>query len=711
MPRPALNPLRYFILLALTGSQLLTSAQADGNAVDEDAASEGDRIVITETNTALKISTPLVETPRSLSEVSLQQIEDRGVKKIDEALRYTSGVLATPYGPDNKNEWLMIRGFEWSSYLNGLQTLKDNGYYYWKQDAYGMEDIAVLKGPASMLYGQNPPGGLVNSITKKPKTVSSNEVTVSYGSNDYRNVGIDTTGPLNGDNSVLYRLVGFASAANGPVDGANNDHYYFAPSLTFNLSYDTELTILTSFTKDNSNPTSGFKLPYGTLQGTPYGKVGYKTSLGEPDYAKNDTEQMSLGYELKHTFNENWNFIQNFSYNYFKIDFRNAYVLYMLDDRHAQRGLEYRKGSAQSWAVDNRLIGNWQLDRSENTLLIGLDYFNANTRGKDINYDVPGGAGNNFGSPIDIFNPSYGHYLPVQDSDLFNHYTNRDQYGAYIQNQFKYDGYWLFLLGGRLDHASSTDRNDNIYSSDPNISMSDNKFSKSAGVMYLADNDLYPYISYSESFQPIVGRDRTGKAYVPSTGKQFEAGIKYSPEDFNGYINAAVYNLEQKNTLTTDPNNFQVQTQAGKTRARGFELEIANQLTNDLKVIANYTYSDVTIRNSLTPQEIGKRLPKIPKNSASLWADYQFNGVIDGLTIGAGVRYVGSSYGDKVNTPDLKVPDYTLVDAMVRYDINKQLQLQVNANNIANKKYVSACDYWCYYGDGRTVTAKINYRW
>lgn len=710
MPRPKIIPLRYFILLALTASQLSASAFADDNVANEAEPGE-DNIVITETNTALKISTPLVETPRSLSEVSQQEMKDRDVKKIDEALRYTSGVLATPYGPDNKNEWLMIRGFEWSSYLNGLQTLKDNGYYYWKQDAYGIEEIAVLKGPASMLYGQNPPGGLVNAISKKPKLTPGHEITTSYGSNDYRDIGIDSTGPLTDDNSVLYRLVGFASASNGPVDGANNDHYYLAPSLTFNLSYDTQLTLLSSFTKDNSNPTSGFKLPYGTLQDTPYGKVGYKTSLGKPDYAKNDTEQMTLGYELKHTFNDTWSFHQNFSYNYFKIDFYNAYVNYMIDDRYAQRGLAYRKGSAQSWAVDNRMVGNWITDRTENTLLLGLDYFNANTRGKDINYDVPGGAGNNFGSPIDIFNPSYGNYQPVQDSDLFNHYTNRDQYGAYIQNQFKYDGRWLFLLGGRFDHASSTDRNDNIYSANNTIDMSDNKFTKTAGMMYLADNGLYPYISYSESFQPIVGRDAQGKAYVPSTGKQTEIGFKYSPEGFNGYINAAVYDLSQKNTLTTDPNNFQIQTQAGKSRARGFEFEVANQVTDDLKIIANYTYSKVTIRNSLNPQEIGKRLAKIPKNSASIWADYQFNGIIDGLTIGTGVRYVGSTYGDQTNSPDLKVPDYTLVDAMIRYDINKQLQLQVNANNIADKKYVSACDYWCYYGDGRTVSARINYRW
>ena len=682
------NPICTCILLALASSSV---AYADES--DDSTNSKNDVILITETNTALKISTPLTETPRALSEISQDALTERSVKKIDEALRYTTGVVATPYGPDNKSEWLKIRGFEWSSYLNGLKTLKENGFYNWIQEPYGIEQIAILKGPSSMLYGQNPPGGLVNSITKKPKIEKGGEIQLSYGTNDYRDFGFDSTGALTDDNSVLYRVVGFASGSNGPTHGAHKEHYYFAPSLTFNLSPETQLTILASFAKDNTNPTSGFKTPYGSLHGTPFGKISYKTSLGEPDYTRNNTEQMSLGYEFKHVVNDTWTFQQSANYSYLDLFLRNVYVMSMIDDRQASRGVTYRKGSAQSWAVDNRMVGNWFFDRHENTLLIGLDYFNANSHGEDANYYAF--------SPIDIFDPQYGQYQPIPEDSIFGHKTKRHQYGVYVQNQFKYDGSWLFLLGGRYDRATTSDIQPNS-----RIDMRDNKFSKTGGIMYLAENGLYPYISYAESFSPEVGRDGYGKAYVPTEGKQTEIGLKYSPEGFNGYINAAIYELSQKNTLTTDPITF-ISRQTGKSRSRGVELEIANQITDNVKILANYTYNDAVYRKSLNTQEEGKHLPIIPKHNTSLWVDYK----LDKFTVGAGVRYVGRTYGDSINSAEMKVPSYTLVDTMVRYNINKQWQVQVNANNLTNKKYVSACDYWCYFGDGRTVTANVKYQW
>lgn len=697
------KPLRYALLLALASSQAVYAAEEPMEESQQESDST-DRMLVTTSNTALKTSTPLVETPRSVSEIHKEQLEDRGVRRLDEALRYSSGVFASPYGPDNKTDWLVIRGFGWSSYLNGLQTLKENGFYGWQQEMFGVDRIEMLKGPASMLYGQNPPGGLVNVIGKRPQSESANSLELSYGTDDYRHLGFDSTGQVTDDDRILYRMVAFAKAANGPTDGANSERLYLAPSLTFNFSYDTQLTLLASYMKDNTNPTSGFKLPYGTLQNTPFGKVGYRTSLGEPSYGKNNSEQLSLGYELKHNFNDVWSFQQNMSYNYLDLYLRNIYALSMIDDQYANRGLTYRNGSAQSWAVDNRMVGNWLFNNAENTLLLGADYFTANSRGRDANLY-------SFGSPLNIFNPQYGNYTPLSDNDLFSHRTTREQTGFYVQNQFKYDGHWLFLLGGRFDRATSNDEQENNDRTSSSIDMADNKFTKTAGMMYIADNGMHPYISYSESFQPEVGRDAYGNAYVPITGQQTEIGLKYSPEGFDGYVNAAIYELYQENTFTTDPNRPAVRVQSGKSRARGFELEAANQVTRDLQLLASYTYSQVETYESLDPAEVGKRLPATPKNSASLWANYKFNGVIDKLTVGTGVRYIGSSYGDKTNSPELKVPDYTLVDAMVRYDLTKDLQLQVNVNNLTDKKYVSACDYWCYFGDGRTVVAKVNYRW
>lgn len=689
------KPLTYAILLSMTASFSTMAEEA------QTSENSDDRIVVIGGNTALKIDTPAAETPRSLSEVTLENIRDRGVKKLDEAMRYSSGVQATPYGPDNINDWLIIRGFGWSRYQNGLPTLNESGFYGWQQEAYGIERIEMLKGPASMLYGQNPPGGLINVISKRPTRLKQGEVELSYGSDDYRHFAVDTSGPVTDEGNVLYRLVGFARKANGPTDGAQSERYYIAPSMTVDFSDDTSLTLLSSYMKDNTNQTSGFKLPYGTLHDTPFGKVDYKMSYGEPSYAANNSEQFMVGYEFKHTFNDTWTFHQNMSYSYMNLLLRGAYGLSMIDDRHVNRGLTYRDGSAQGWALDNRMVGNWSFDRFEHTLLLGVDYFTANSRGKDANLY-------SFGDPLDIFDPVYGNYQPVSDSDLFNHNTKRRQNGIYIQDQIRFDDKWLLLLGGRYDRATS---DDNQPDTNDHLSMRDHKYTKNAGLMYLSDIGLNPYISYSESFQPLSGRNNDNKPYEPQTGQQTELGVKYVPDWFNGYINAAVYELYQKNTLTTDPDSPSVRTQTGEARSRGFELEAVGNATDNLKFIASYTLNEVITTRSLNSAEVDKRLPATPRNMASLWADYKLPGALHDFTIGSGVRYIGSTYGDSVNTAEMKVPAFTLWDAMIRYDINKEWQVQVNANNLADKKYVSACDYWCYYGDGRTVTARLNYRW
>lgn len=694
MSHTIISPLRYLIMIALT-TPSFTFAKSLSEKSDQNQ--QEDVVKVIGTNSLLKISTSLAETPRSLSELTEADLQDRDIKKIDEALRYTAGILATPYGTDNKSEWLKIRGFEWSSYQNGLKTLKENGFYNWIQEPFGIERIEILKGPSSMLYGQNPPGGLVNTVIKKPQAKQQGQVAVSYGSDSYRSFGFDTTGTLTDDKRVLYRLVGFTDANAGPSQGAHKEHYYLAPSVTFMPSFDTELTVQASFAKDNTNPTSGFKTPYGTLHDTPFGKIDRKASLSEPDYTKNNTQQFSLGYEFKHNLNDIWAFQQSVNYSYLDLFLRNVYVMGMIDDRQASRGVTYRNGSAQSWSVDNRLTGYWDLDRSDNTLLLGMDYFNANSRGEDANY---------YGfSPIDIFHPQHGQYEPIPQSAIFSHQTHREQYGMYVQNQFKYDMHWLFLLGMRFDYAITRDQQ-----TQDQIKLTDAKLSKTAGVMYLADNGFSPYVSYSESFSPEVGRDGYGTPYKPTEGKQIELGIKYSPDDFNGYINAAVYQLHQKNTLTSDPVTF-ISTQTGESRARGFEFEYAHQLTPELKLLANYTYSDVEFVKSRNSEEVGKHLPLIPKNSLSLWVDYNLEHKIEGLTVGGGMRYIGSTYGDKTNSAEMKVPSYTVFDVMARYQLNSQWQLQFNVNNIMNKKYVSACDYWCYYGEGRTLTAKLQYLW
>ncbi|POD93768.1 TonB-dependent siderophore receptor [Pectobacterium odoriferum] len=697
----------------LSNSGLSAQYSADGSVtlvqrtvsepvpVSAPVVAKNDRIVVTAPpNTAMKLAVPISETPRAVSVVTEKQIEERGAQKIDQALRYSSGILATPYGPDNKAEWVTIRGFsDQSRFQNGLATLNEDGFYGQQIEPFGVERIEVLKGPASVLYGQNPPGGLVNVITKRPTRLPQGKVELEYGSNDYRHLAVDSAGPLNDDGSVLYRVVALARDTSGEMDFSKSKRLYLAPSVTF-LGEDTELTVLASYMETKSDTTNGFKLPYGTLHGTPFGKVGYKTSLGEPGMNRHDTRQFSLGYEFTHHLNDTWTFHQNVNYTYLNLDLRNAYAIAMVDERHASRGLTYRDGFAQNWATDNRLVGEWQWEDIENTLLLGFDYRRANTQSRDGNLYA-------FGSPIDIFNPVYGNYT-LSDSDLFAHRSGRHQTGYYVQNQIKYDERLIFLLGGRYDVVKSRDRN---FSSGADTRTDDTKFTKTAGVMYLFDSGISPYVSYSESFLPVSGRDGYERPYVPEEGQQMEVGVKYTPEGFNGYASAALFNLEQKNVKTTDPKNPSLTIQAGEARSRGLELELSGEVYTGLTLTANYTYNEVETTKSGTVGEVGKRLPGLPEHIVSGWASYAFNGKLEGLSIGSGVRYVGSSYGDIANSADMKVPAYTLWDAMIAYDFSKDWRLQVNATNLTNREYVSACNYWCYYGEGRNVSANVSYRW
>lgn len=706
----------------LTNSGLQAQIGADGTvtlakqALETPAAApvshsaKSEQMVVTAPpNTALKLDTPLSETPRAVAVVNAQQIEERGARKVDQALRYSAGVLATPYGPDNKTEWLVIRGFsDLSRFQNGLATLNEDGFYTQQLEPFGVERIEVLKGPASVLYGQNPPGGLVNVITKRPTRLPQGQVSVEYGSNDYRQVAVDSSGPLNDDGTVLYRVVGTARDTSGEVDFADSKRFYLAPSLTFLLGDDTELTLLSSYMDTRSGMTNGFKTPYGTLHDTPYGKVGYKTSLGEPGLNRFDSRQLNLGYEFTHHLNDIWTFHQNTNYTYLNMDMRGVYAMGMVDDRTVNRGLTYRDGFAQNWSVDNRMVGEWRWGDIDNTLLLGVDYRRANTQSRDADLSPYNASLYQFNSvPLDIFSPVYGRYT-LSDNQLSNHRSGRHQSGYYVQNQIKYDDRLILLLGGRYDDAKSYTRN-TIMGIDSRTS--DTKFTKTAGAMYLFDNGISPYVSYAESFQPLADYDAYGNQYKPTMGKQTEVGVKYTPQGFNGYASAALYNLSQENILTTDVNNPSRQVQSGEARSRGIELELSGEVYKGVTLTSNYTYNNVETTQSGVAGENGKRLPGLPEHMFSTWVSYAFSGSLEGLTVGSGVRYIGSSYGDRLESASLKVPAYTLWDAMIAYDVTKNWRVQVNATNLANHHYVSACNFWCYYGEGRDITANVTYRW
>ena len=643
------------------------------------------------TSTALKIEAPVTETPRPVSVITEQDLEIHDFQSLDDAMRYRSGALSGLYGDDNDTDWIKVRGFDASTYQDGMRIYQ-TGYYHWVTEPWGLEKVELLKGPASILYGEVAPGGVINTISKRPTRQPRGKLQVQTGNRNLHWFGGDVSGPLTADGDVRYRLVGLFKQRDGELDQTHNDRYYIAPSLAIDLTDDTELTLLASFQKDNGVPTNPFKFAYGTLDSTPYGRVDPTTNFGEPSYDRNHRKQLFLGYELNHQFNQTWSFEQNLRYTRMELDLRSVYGLSHTGPQ-VTRGLVYRDGRLNSWQVDNQLVGHWFADNWENTLQIGLDYQKQELDGQRLD-DF------NFGQPLDMFDPEYGHFTPVAASQLQDHSLNSHQTGIYIQNQLRWNEHWVFLAGMRYDNVKIDDTLAGTYQK-----ADVDELSLSGGVMYLADNGLAPYASYSESFQPIMGVDGNGNLYDPSIGKQIEAGIKYAPIWLDGYVTASAFRIKQDNTMVFSP-SAGTQVQAGEQKTRGFELEGVGYLTPDLQLVATYTYTHAEIDESTVNRDV--RAALIPRHMASLWLNYSLSGAFDGLTLGAGLRYAGKS----TNTGgSIEVPSYTVADVMASYAFDDNWTLQVNVHNLANKKYVASCGYWCYYGASRSATASVSYSW
>ncbi|MFM5053316.1 TonB-dependent siderophore receptor [Aeromonas veronii] len=685
-----------FGVLSLSGLLVSLPLMAEQTTAELPKASE----TMVVTGTAMKVEVPMAETPRAVSVVNREELDQHAVLQLDEAIRYRSGVLTGLYGSDNNTDWFKVRGFDAASYLDG-SILFGSGYYLWTPEPFGLESLEVLKGPASMLYGVAPPGGVINAISKRPTTTPQGLVDLQLGSRDHRQVGVDVSDALS-DNS-RYRMVALYKERDGVLTGTYNDRVYLAPSIAFDLSDRTSLTLLASFLHDEGVPTNGFFPVYGTLN-TSGGQIDPSTNLSQPDYDRNRNTQLSTGYELAHQLNQSWEFKQKVRFNYNDLLLRQTYIFPTYEGTTASRGLVYRDGNTKSATMDNQMVGYWNTDSTEQTLLLGVDLQ------RHVNEGV---EADNYGmGSINTMNPDYSGFPGFDESTATYQKTTMAQEGVYAQHQIRWDDRWLLTGGGRFDYvethniSKTYDRDEKQY---------DHALSLSGSLMYLADNGISPYLAYSESFLMLPGIDpNTKTSYKSREGKLYEAGVKYAPAFLDGYINLALFDLEQSNALVSSGSGQQ--TQAGEMTSQGIELEGSVQVTDALRLTAAYTYTDAKTNDTGSGD---RRASLIPRHQASFWGNYKVQqGVASGLELGTGVRYIGSSVGiGAVNadyTPiygSAEVPAHTVWDAMIGYDFAKNWRAQLNVNNLLGETYVASCDYYCYYGEPRSVVGSINYRW
>ncbi|SFM32810.1 TonB-dependent siderophore receptor [Pelosinus propionicus] len=625
---------------------------------------------------ATKTDTPLEETARSISIITREQMNARGVTDMFDILSYTPGFSDMGYNNrGNRYGYYTLRGFGGTSFTDGLRSAS-GGFAVSNYDPYSFERVEVLRGPAGILYGTTNPGGVVNQVSKRPTAEPLREIRLQTGIDHELSGALDISGPVNDNDKLLFRLTALASEEDLPVDYSSAERQMIAPALTWRPNENTSLTLLAHYQKDDIKGDS-----YSSISQYQPGSLlyGYKSGtmfLGEPDYDRFLREDKQIGYILEHRFNDTWSVTQSARHSNIFTGMK-ALSVTSITDGIASRSNDYYKSDLSANLIDTHFTAKWSGGAVDHTTLLGFDYYN-------YNYDYYWFTGS--APSLNLHTLNYGQTVTTPTTISYLTDTDVKQTGWYLQDQLKFGKRWTATAGGRYDRYNSYTTN---RLSGARTIIDQNAFTGRLGLVYDAGNGLFPYVSYDESFEGLAGSDRYGNSFDPTTGRQYELGIQYVPENSNARFTAAIFDLRQQNILTTDPLNeslggsFSVQT--GEIAAKGLELEATVAAFKNLNVTAAYTYMpDHKITKDNNPAKIGRRTSNVPRHSASLWIDTSAPGKEQkGWGLGGGLRYIGSRY-NSANTR--KASDVIVADAMIRYD-QGEWRYALNAHNLFDKHY------------------------
>lgn len=667
-------------------------------------------------STGTKTDTPISEVPQAISVVTRDQMDVQAGQSVPEALRYSVGMLPEVRGiSTGAYEVLTGRGFQMEEYLDGMRLPNAGaGFLVPSFDPFDLQSLEILHGPASVLFGQAYPAGLVNMVSKQPRGDSFGQIDFTPGSYDRLQGDLDFGGPLDQRGRFLYRVVGLARHTNQQVDFAQQERFMLSPTMTWRPDVKTSLTLLLNWQYD---PQVGFYnlLPAsGTVLPNVNGIIPTSFDPGEPGFDKHSRRQYAGAYLFSRELGDGWNIQQNFRYFHLDDNFQNVYTEDLHEDgRTIDRYSFVNNEHIDAYTLDTHAAKTLNRGHVQQTILMGVDY-------QSLPFDEAYGFDFSATPTLDVFAPKYGAAIPLPamaGDDVVKYH----QTGVYGQDQVKWKRVAV-TLGGRedwtrthgVDAVSGTSEGD----------QSNHAFTGRAGVVFLAGHGMSPYYSYSTSFQPEIGVDQLGNTFRPTTGQQHEVGIKYQPGHFNGFFTVSAYNLNEHNVLTTDPTNINFSVQTGAVRSRGMDIEAHANLGRGINTIVGYSLLQNVVTDANNAQSSyditkGKTIYGTPRNQLSFWTDYAPRmRTLRGLDVGGGIRFVGRTFGDDAN--DFTVPSSTLADAMLRYTLPNfgtekyHWQLSINATNLADKRYVTAClnaSAGCFYGNRRNVLGNVGMRW
>ncbi len=647
------------------------------------------------TRSATKTDTPLLRVPQSVSVVTEEQLEDRNPQTLQETVGYTPGVRISAYGLDPRFDAFFIRGLPATYtgiFRDGLREF-NNGFSTFDIEPYGLEGLSILKGPAAGLYGSSNAGGIVDLRSKRPTLAAAREIEAQIGSNKRYQLNGDASGPLGSSQTAFYRITAVGRDSDTDYAFASDDRLSVAPAFTWTPDGDTSLTILGELQRSRSGGTFAYVNQDNRVT---------DVAAGDPSFNDLDQTQGRIGFELEQTLGQGVTFRQKARYQALDVYGEYAYAIGGPVNDIVQRGSGNVKQTLKGAVSDTQLQVEAETGPLKHTLLGGVDasyalYTNLEGYGSAsaLRFSAPV-----YASPIAT--PAYSLAASQEQA----------QVGLYLQDEIAFDRFTL-TLGGRHDWVWTDTASGTPEALTDAPEQRDAQWSGRAGLSYLFDSGVAPYVSYSTAFTPNIGTSRTGAAFVPTEAEQVEAGVKYAIPGWSTLLSAAVFEIEQQNGVFFDVNPLtgtNEQVQRGKLRSRGVELEGTASLTDGLNVTLAYAYTDVEIVEG-TETTTGKTLSSTPRHTVSLWGDYTVQtGALEGLGFGAGLRYLSKSFGDDANSfeNDARI----FIDATAHYDVPsvEGLRLQVNATNLFDEDTQICSSGFCYKEPERNVIGSVRYR-
>lgn len=673
-----LSPMALAMAAACSAMPCATLAQSVADAATDElpelavtaTADEDIGFAVSKASSTTKSDARLLETPQSVSVVTRELLDSQQAKSLAEALRNVAGVVPGQYGRRGFDDFI-IRGqrASESTYVDGLRTAQSVQI---PEEMFGADRVEVLKGPASLLFGNVQPGGMVNIVSKRPRSEAFAEVGATVGSDGYRQATVDLGRPLGESERAAVRVNALAQDSDDPTDFVYFKTRYIAPSLSLDVGDNTDLTLITSYHAREWLRQQGLS-PKGTILPNPNGPIPLNRFIGEPSIGGYDVDRTRIGYALEHRFASDWTLHQNFRWeDYGGVGPGVFNGTLQANGRSQNRTASVRVFDGNVWALDSYVAKEATVLGAVHHVAVGLDWSTQRERFAITNCSLPA---------IDLYNPTYGVTVTCSAAPNKDETTELPLLGLYLRDRIEFGERLDLSLGLRRDRAGTEVLNNKTGAKQ---TQRDEASTGSVGLTYEVRPGVAPYASYATSFLPVPGTDFAGAAFEPETGEQAEIGVKFELGRGRSTATLAAYDLKRQNVTTADPDHNGYSIQTGEQRSKGVEAELALDLDNGWNVTSAYAYSDSEVTKDTAAAKVGKPLDNMPQHSASTWGNYQFrNGGLHGLGLGLGARYESEKRGASFN---YTVPDYTVVDAAVNY-LGNGYRLALNVRNLFDKVY------------------------